>query len=492
MTEAVVDWEQAVALRREELLRDLAGLLAIPSVKDEETAGPSAPRGIHSARALAYMLDLARSHGFHADDVEGIAGYAEYGQGEGEGGGGYIGVLSHVDVVPPGDGWTTPPFEPSIRDGKLYARGAVDDKGPTMAAFYALRIVKELGLPLRKPVRLIWGADEETGMNCMEAYNRVQPPPIAGFTPDADFPIVHAEKGQVNGQMKLQLSDDGEALGGVRLLAFAAGTAANMVPDDATAELEGPVEQLAEMAEAYRHYRERRSLVGSEALESRDTGDGSTRLSLRLRGKSAHGMSPEAGVNAGLLLIHFLNGRELSGEGGTFAYGVDRLLFDDWKGEALGIACSDEISGPLTVNPGLIYFDPPKGIGYVHLNIRYPVYGNGDSIVAQIRETLGSCGFTFDNVLLKQPHAVPAEHTLVKTLGRVYREQTGTEAKLLSTGGGTYACKLATGVAFGPLFPGEADTAHQPDEYIELDSLMKSTALYARAIYELANADWES
>src|SRR5690606_26330365 len=117
------------------------------------------------AEALEYLLDLARRDGFETKNLDGYAGHVEYGEGEE-----LIGVLGHVDVVPPGDGWTTPPFAPEIRDGKLYARGAIDDKGPTMAAYFALRLIKELGLPLSKRVRLILGTDEENLWRDMAYY----------------------------------------------------------------------------------------------------------------------------------------------------------------------------------------------------------------------------------------------------------------------------------------------------------------------------------
>lgn len=78
------------------------------------------------------------------------------------------------------------------------------------------------------------------------------------------------------------------------------------------------------------------------------------------------------------------------------------------------------------------------------------------------------------------------DHPLIRTLTKVYEEQTGEKAEILAIGGGTYARVLDTGVAFGPLFPGSAETAHQRDEYIDVDELLKATAIYAQAIYELA------
>lgn len=551
------------------MLADLQALLAIPSVKDEATAGLDAPCGQAVAQALDYMLELARSHGMITEKLEGIVGYAAYGGNAADGVGdraeddGYVAVLTHLDVVPPGDGWTSPPFEPQIREGRLYARGALDDKGPAMASLYALLAIQSLGLPLRRQVRLIWGTDEESGMSCMDAYNRLQPAPIAGFTPDADFPVIHAEKGQVNARMTLEPNrnpETPESPASLRLLSFRAGRAANMVPDEAEAVISGPAARLADIAGKYGTYL-RGEIGGSSEIDEGQTGEaddpvmpvepsklgetselsnpaepsnpvepveqpcklgepsefgesvepcepvepsnpdkpsnlaepvkpgepGSAKLILRLHGRSVHGMVPHEGINAGLRLLRFLRECEWSGAAHAFVRDLDRLLFDDFEGRALGIAGSDELTGPLTVNASLFAYEPSTQQAGVHLNIRHPIGMEPEEIVARLSERLSAIGWRLEPGSLKRPHAVPADHPLVTTLQRVYREQTGQPATLLSTGGGTYAAKLASGVAFGPLFPGEYDSAHQPDESIALDSLFRATALYARAIYELAN-----
>jgi len=514
-----IDWNYEVQRRQEALMRDLSALLAIPSVKDLRTAGPDAPLGAESARALRYMLDLAAQHGLHTVNHEGIVGYAAYGgrdvrEGDSaetdkltvtaEAGAGagddYVAVLSHVDVVPATGTWTSPPFEPTVRDGRLYARGAIDDKGPTMAAFYGLLIVKELGLPLRNQVRLIIGTDEETGMHCMEAYNRHEHPPLAGFTPDADFPIVHAEKGQVNTQMKLRFdatascgvgggSDSSEGDAALELRTFRSGTAANMVPDAAKAVVHGSRLALNALEYAWQAYCAERGLEGSSEPVAEQNA-----LILRMAGKSAHGMVPEHGNNAGLRLLEFLD-TQLSafvGHDARFIHGAGDLLAGDTAGEALGIASRDEATGALTVNVGLLQYDSAAQEGYFHLNIRFPSCITGEQIVETLNERIAPYGFELSPPIIKPSHLVPADHPMIRALQAVYTEQTGEEATLLSTGGGTYACKLPNCVAFGPLFPGELDTAHQPDESIEIVSLMKSAAIYAQAIYTLANLDYSA
>ncbi|WP_018759860.1 dipeptidase PepV [Paenibacillus terrigena] len=496
-----IDWNYEVQRRQEALMRDLSSLLAIPSVKNLSTAGPGAPLGVESARALRYVLDLAAQHGLQVVNHEGIVGYAAYGgevdhevvEVHTEGAPNYIAVLSHVDVVPATGEWTSPPFAPEIRDGRLYARGAIDDKGPTIAALYGLLIVKELGLPLLHQVRLIIGTDEETGMNCMEVYNRYERPPLAGFTPDADFPIVHAEKGQVNTRMTLRF--DGESrehsvpasVGAppLQLCAFRSGTAANMVPDAAEAVVSGSAADLDSLALALQAFCAERGLEGGLV-------GGSGEIKLHMKGKSAHGMVPELGNNAGLRLLDFLNSQSFVGHDARFIRGAADLLAGDTAGEALGIASRDDAMGALTVNVGLLQYHPAASEGYFHLNIRFPSCIRGEQIIDTLRARIAPYGFELSPPIIKPSHLVPADHPMIRTLQTVYTEQTGEEATLLSTGGGTYACKLPNCVAFGPLFPGELDTAHQPDESISIDSLMNAVAIYARAIYELANLDYSA
>ena len=59
------------------------------------------------------------------------------------------------------------------KDGKIYGRGTADDKGPAIAALYAMRAVKELGIPVKKNVRLILGTDEECGSSDIRHYYSV-------------------------------------------------------------------------------------------------------------------------------------------------------------------------------------------------------------------------------------------------------------------------------------------------------------------------------
>ena len=104
-----------------------------------------------------------------------------------------------------------------------------------------------------------------------------------------------------------------------------------------------------------------------------------------------------------------------------------------------------------------------------------------------MQQELAATDFTLDIVSNSKPHYVPEDDELVATLLSIYRERTGDLSKPLSTGGGTYARVMKKGVAFGMLFPGEPELAHQADEFVNIENLIKATAISAEAIVKLAS-----
>ncbi|WP_409299752.1 dipeptidase PepV [Peribacillus sp. SCS-155] len=469
-----MNWYNEVLSRKENLLKDLFGLLRIASVKDESSKTEQYPMGKEVGRSLDYMLTIAKNSGFTTKNLQGFAGFAQYGQNADSG---YIGVLCHLDVMPTAGEWTSPPFEPVIRDGKLFARGAIDDKGPTLAAYYGLKIVKEMRLPLKRNVRVIFGTDEESGMSCMKHYQNVEPMPVIGFAPDAVFPIINAEKGQINVQLSRKATSAKKDRAKLGLSSFTAGVRLNMVPDNATAVIKGGAELLLQ---DFKEFCEDRKI----AYYSTQAGE---TFSLTVLGRSAHGMEPQIGINAGTLLALFLKEYDFEADANSFlAYAA--LMHEDFNGNLLNISFSDSISGPLTVNPGLFSFKE-KEEGSLHLNIRCPVSTDFQETIKKLEKKSQEHGFAISALRQSAPHHVEAQHPMVKTLQKVYEEETNEPAQLLSTGGATYARFMKKGVAFGACFPGKEMTAHQKDEYIEVEDLLKATAIYARAIYELANLE---
>ncbi|TKC15869.1 dipeptidase PepV [Robertmurraya kyonggiensis] len=464
-----MDWMKEVTDRKEAIIKDTQELLKIKSLLDEENTTPEAPLGEGVKEALQFMLDLGEKDGFTAKNVGNLAGHLEFGQGEE-----LVGILCHVDVVPEGDGWTSDPYAAEIRDGKIFARGAIDDKGPTMAAYYAMKIVKDLGLPLNRRVRMIIGTDEESNWRCVDHYFENEEMPSFGFAPDADFPIIYAEKGIADYDL-VQTAQDFELNAPIVVESFESGRRHNMVPDYAKAVLTGEMKDLHKRFESFL---EEKGLVGK--LEEQDG-----RVTLEVEGVSAHGMEPNKGKNAGLFLALFLAEEEIDAKAAHYFQFVKKFFFEDSRGKGLGIAYTDDITGDLTINVGKLFYSKELG-GKLGLNMRYPVTTNLQETKAKLEDKVAGEGFKIENFSNSKPHHVDESDFLVQTLKKVYEEQTGEKAELLSIGGGTYARSLKSGVAFGPLFPGREDIAHQKDEYMIIDDLLKATAIYAQAIYELA------
>jgi len=470
---STIDWKQEVEKRKDALIEDTKRLLQIKSVLDEENATVDAPLGKGVKEALDFMLGLGEADGFTAKNVGNLAGHLEFGQGEE-----IVGVLCHVDVVPEGDGWTSDPFGADIRDGKIYARGAIDDKGPTMAAYYAMKIVKELGLPLNKRVRMIIGTDEESDWRCVEHYFAHEEMPSMGFAPDADFPIIYAEKGISDFDLVQNGVFQENGTGAqIEVISFQAGRRYNMVPDFAKVVLAVNIDPT-ELIQTYNDFLNENELKGKYYI---DKGE----LILEVEGISAHGMEPNNGKNAGLYLAEFFSKINIDPKASHYFQFVTRYFKGDSRGKNLGIAYRDDITGDLTINVGKLSYTHDEG-GRLGLNVRYPVTNNMDSTIDKLEVLIKEQGYTIENFSDSKPHHVDEKDELIQILKKVYEEQKGEKAELISIGGGTYARSLKSGVAFGPLFPGREDIAHQKDEYMYIEDMLKATAIYAQAISELA------
>lgn len=467
-----IRWFEEVEKRKEELIRDTQGLLQIKSVLDEENVTADAPLGAGIKEALDFMLNIGEKDGFITKNTGNLAGHLEFGEGEE-----IVGILCHVDVVPEGDGWSSDPYAAEIRDGKIFARGAIDDKGPTMAAFYAMKIVKELGLPLKRRVRMIVGTDEESNWRCVDHYFKHEEMPAMGFAPDADFPIIYAEKGIADFDLVADGVKAAEGSEEVKVTRFTSGRRYNMVPDFATVSLNVSGNHT-ELIQRYEDYKEKHGLGGSCHVDN-------GLLVLTMEGISAHGMEPDNGKNAGLHMASFLGEFNLNEDAESYFQFVCKYFGRESRGKELGIAYADEITGELTINVGTLSYSQEAG-GRLGLNMRYPVTTQLEEVKSALEQIVKENGFRIENFTNSNPHHVDEKDFLVQTLKKVYEEQTGEKAELISIGGGTYARSLKSGVAFGPLFPGRPDAAHQKDEYIIINDLLKATAIYAQAIYELA------
>ncbi|KIL47292.1 diguanylate cyclase [Jeotgalibacillus alimentarius] len=466
-----ISWTDEAEKRKDGIIRELRQLIAIPSVLDESAADEHAPFGKEVKEALDYLLNAGESAGFISKNVGNIAGHLEMGQGDE-----LLGILCHVDVVPAGKGWSHPPFEGVVEDGKLFGRGAIDDKGPTIAAYFAMKIIKELNLKMNKRVRMIIGTDEESDWRCVDRYFQEEEMPSIGFAPDADFPVIHAEKGIMDADFHLTDYEPDVHAPKIEMHTFHSGERYNMVPDYAKAELTVHAEQTYLLQE-YEEFLKEHELSGDFYVKS-------GLLTMELNGQSAHAMEPDDGINAGIMLLRFLCRFGLDARSKAFAGFANKYLYNGSRGVALGIAGQDDISGDLTLNTGLIRYTEDQA--YFGLNIRYPVTYDMDQKRDWLTDEMKNHHIRVDVKDDSKPHHVNGDDPFIQTLLKVYENQTGEKGELLAIGGGTYARSLEKGVAFGALFPGKEDVAHQKDEYIDVEDLLKATAIYAEAIYELA------
>lgn len=462
-----MNWLAQAKTREGEMIADLQALIQIDSVLDEATATPTVPFGEGPLKALQWMLEKGDAAGMRTVNMDNKVGFIEMGDGDE-----MVGILCHVDVVPAGSDWVHAPFGGEIEDGKLYGRGAIDDKGPTMAAWLAMKMVKDAGIKLDRRVRMIIGTDEETGFRCIEHYMANEEVPTLGFAPDAEFPMINAEKGIADTIYRLQdVTDDDE-----QLRTFNAGHRTNMVPDFATATLQHVDASIVDAFNAY---------IQQQALTGEITNNENNSYTVTLKGVSAHAMEPNNGVNAAVKLAVFLADVVNTPTSKRFIDFIVKGFASETRGHALGLAYSDDMSGETTLNAGIIEFEAGR-IGEVRVSMRYSVSYEFDEMIEKGRAALAGTGFELIIVEDSKPHYVAPEEELVQKLSAVYERHTGEKATLLSTGGGTYARELPTGVAFGMLFPGEGDVAHQHDEFVVVENLVKAAAIYADAIVALA------
>lgn len=450
-----------------ELIKSTRELISIKSV--ESYPKENMPFGEEVQNALNYALNLSKEMGFKVVNLDNYVGYAEYGEGED-----YIAVLGHLDVVPEGDGWNMDPYSGELIDGKIYGRGAIDDKGPVMASLYALKAVKDLNIKLNKKVRIIFGTNEETGCSDIPYYLDREKPPIMGFTPDADFPVIHGEKGLLIFDVYKEVIE--ESTSPFKVVYIKGGIRENMVPDYCESEIETYNKEA--FIKLYKDYVEENSF--NMKLEEIDTG-----FIIKSYGVSAHGSTPELGKNAIIRLIKFLYLLNISGSIGEFINFISEKIGTSTKGEELNINLHDNVSGNLSLNLGII--DVKKDMCLASLDIRHPVTFKLEDVLDPIKSVLKSFSFDIQNFIYDKPLYFEKNHPLIKTLQEVYFDVTGENIEPITIGGGTYAKEMPNTVAFGPMFPSREDTIHKPNEYILVDDLAKCCRIYANAIINLSN-----
>lgn len=472
----MTDMDSLIEQWKDEIVEETRNLIRIRSV--EEKAKGDRPFGDGPYEALRYSLELSEKLGFSTRNHENYAGHAEWGRGRD-----IVGILVHLDVVPEGAGWTYPPYEGRVVDGKIYGRGASDDKGPAVAALYALRAVKEAGIPLKKRVRIIFGTNEESGWGCMKHYfdEKKEEIPVMGFSPDAGFPIINREKGILIFNIDKNFESLPEK---IRINYIRGGQRPNMVPDYCEASIEIEDSLRYEIKQKFDSFKRGKDV----SLEMEESSDG---FIVKSYGASAHGSTPENGKNAIVPLAEFFaelisDYNDDNNDAAGFIKFIAKRIGYEIHGESLGIHFKDEPSGDLILNLGMVEMDENKG--RLVINIRYPVTFKGEEVIKRLESHLAGMdkNLRLSDISDKPPLYVPADSPLVKKLQKVYEEITGEKAELIAIGGGTYARAIPNAVAFGAQFPGKPDVAHEKDEYIEIDDLIRCTKIFAHAIAALA------
>lgn len=465
-------FDSAVDMMKEDIISTTQELIRFKSV--ESAPEPGAPFGRPMRECLDRALEICQELGFRTKNVNGYAGHAEYGEGDE-----IVGILVHLDVVPEGTDWSTDPYGGAVIDGKLFGRGAIDDKGPAAAAMYALKAVKEAGDKFNKRVRIIFGCDEESGRwDCMKNYFASEEMPSCGFSPDADFPIINSEKGIIIFTLSKRFAPpEPSCCAGLKIKSIKGGNRPNMVPDYCECELEMQKDFADRIVKTAAYMKEKFNADIAIAIEG-------SKCIVKSHGVSAHGSTPEKGVNAIAQLISFLCKLPLCvGEQAAFVSFMDSSIGAETDGRSFGLYMEDEVSGKLVFNLGVFELSEEQATAVI--NIRYPVTKTNEEVYDIIKKRSAEAGIDYEILAGKAPLYVPADNPLVQKLSAVYEKVTGEKTELISIGGGTYARAIQNAVAFGPLFPGQEELAHQKDEFIGVEDLLKCTKLYAEAISEL-------
>ena len=330
---------------KELIIKKTQELIQIPSVLDETTITVDAPFGKEIKRALDFMVKLAKEDGFETLEDAGYAAHISYGNK----GGKIIGVLCHLDVVPEGTDWLYPPYSAHIVDGKMYGRGTTDDKGPTMAAYYALKFIKDAGIKLKNEIRIILGTDEETGWRGITHYLQNNPMPDLGFAPDASFPLIYGEKGRMSFDLSTNEFDCNDIL-----VSITGGERYNVVLEEVKAIVK------KDITKEFEQYAKNNNLEYSVNFND-------NLFELILKGKAAHAMEPHKGINAGTHMCNFL--KDYSNNPMVKYVAEKHHLSHEC--EKLGLDYNDYEMGPITCNIGIMNIS--ENNTRVTLDLRYPV-----------------------------------------------------------------------------------------------------------------------
>lgn len=445
------DYSDLVKPYEEEAYKALSDFVGINSILDEKTASKTAPFGQGVENALDYTAELGKALGFAVDRCDNYITELTYGQGDK-----VFDIYAHADTVPVNEkNWTKNPFALTRAGDVMYGRGTNDDKGPGIACLFAVKALMDKGKLGGYKLRFLFGGNEENGSLGLKHYFEVLKKgyPTLGISPDADYPLIYAEKSIYSYKASYSFHDD-------RLSSFFWGDALNIVLDEATAEIKESKDKVDALLSSY--LKENEGLSGSF--------DGKK---LFIKGVSAHGSLPWEGKNAGLHMLNFL--------GILWDIPLLRTIAKDYisgRGETFGGDFRDEYFDGCSYNVGAVSYDGSKLA--LSVNDRFPVSIKESQVLSAVKENTkadvvslgGSDGFVFD-----------PKSDLVQILLSSYQKETGDmDSRPFAIGGGTYARESKNSVAFGAAFPGRSMRMHGDDEFFPYSDFVANMAIYAHAI----------
>ena len=460
--------EDYFTINKEKMLNDICSIIKIKSDRGEAIDGM--PFGEGPAKALEAALNLASGMGFKTKNYDNYVGTINFNENE-KG----LDILAHLDVVPASDDWSvTEPFEPLIKDGKLYGRGSADDKGPAIVALYALKAVKDLNIPLSKNVRLILGTDEECGSADIDYYYNIEKEAPMTFSPDADFPVINIEKGRLASTFEAKFEEDTTL---PRIVCMKSGVKSNVVPDKASATIEGfSKEEMKKYVEVVQNKTKIKFTVKEEK---------NGQLIISAKGSGAHASTPENGNNALTGMLELLKDIPFAkSEGFKTLCEIQKLfVHGDFDGKSAGVKMSDEISGDLTITLNVFEYNS-KGLSGV-FDCRAPICATNENLRDVLKDNMKKHNIILSSEDLVEAHHVSADSDFVRTLLKCYEEYSGKKGECLAIGGGTYVHHLKNGVAFGCSMLETENNMHGNDEFANIDELLLSAKIFTQAIIDL-------
>ena len=461
--------EKFINENKEMIIKNLQELIQIPSCYSKSN-NTKYPFGESVNNALEYTLELGERLGFKTKNIDGYCGYIEFGEGAE-----LVGIIGHLDVVPEGDNWTYPPFSGTISDGYIFGRGAIDDKGPVITSLYAMKYVMET-TKVKKRVRLILGLNEENNWDCIKYYKEHEEIPSIGFSPDADFPCIYAEKAVLTQEIKSDISQFKNL--NIKITNIDCNNnAINVVPKICSVVLSINTDKIR----TEEFIDNLKSIIKDSNSEIDIYKIDNEEIKLTSHGISAHAAHPDLGINSISRLIIILDKIFK-----TYAYTID--LFDfftkyiglEYDGKNLGIDFEDE-SGKSTLNIG--YFGIENGFMKIKMNLRIPVHTDITKVgAAFIKATCEYINLDFDTTNYMPALYINPNSNLVQSLCNIYNEETKSNCKPIAIGGATFARAFPNCISFGANFPGDKDMCHQTDEFISIDKLLLACKIYAKAI----------